>query len=90
MDGIAPTYGDLLDPTRRQSRQIRGPQRRHRGILGGDLLPAGALLQVLAGIPSLRPLRPLADLIAPHARTLDCVDPHLTLEGLRIVWARNA
>jgi type III pantothenate kinase len=32
----------------------------------------------------------LADLIAPHARTLDRVDPHLTLEGLRIVWLRNA
>ena len=31
----------------------------------------------------------LADLIAPHARTLDRIDPHLTLEGLRIVWARN-
>jgi type III pantothenate kinase len=31
----------------------------------------------------------LADLIAPHARTLDRVDPHLTLEGLRLVWARN-
>ena len=30
----------------------------------------------------------LADLIAPHARTLDRVDPHLTLEGLRLVWAR--
>ncbi|MHB1242677.1 MAG: type III pantothenate kinase [Gaiellaceae bacterium] len=32
----------------------------------------------------------LADLIAPHARTIDRVDPHLTLEGLRLVWARNA
>jgi type III pantothenate kinase len=32
----------------------------------------------------------LADLIAAHARTLDRVDPHLTLEGLRLVWARNA
>ena len=32
----------------------------------------------------------LADLIAPHARTLDRVDPDLTLEGLRIVWSRNA
>jgi type III pantothenate kinase len=31
----------------------------------------------------------LADLIAPHARTLDRVDPHLTLEGLRLVWLRN-
>ena len=31
----------------------------------------------------------LADLIAPHARTLDVIDPHLTLEGLRIVWLRN-
>jgi type III pantothenate kinase len=31
----------------------------------------------------------LADLIAPHARTLDRVDPHLTLEGLRIVWLLN-
>ena len=31
----------------------------------------------------------LADLIAPHARTLDRIDPHLTLEGLRIVWTRN-
>lgn len=31
----------------------------------------------------------LADLIAPHARTLDRVDPHLTLEGLRLIWSRN-
>ncbi len=32
----------------------------------------------------------LADLIAPHAETLDRVDPFLTLEGLRLVWLRNA
>ncbi len=32
----------------------------------------------------------LADLIAPHARTIARVDPDLTLEGLRLVWARNA
>src|SRR6266516_2607468 len=31
----------------------------------------------------------LADLIAPHARTLDQIDPFLTLEGVRLVWERN-
>jgi type III pantothenate kinase len=31
----------------------------------------------------------LADLIAPHARTIERVDPDLTLEGLRLVWELN-
>jgi type III pantothenate kinase len=31
----------------------------------------------------------LAELIAPHARTVELVDPFLTLDGLRIVWSRN-
>jgi type III pantothenate kinase len=32
----------------------------------------------------------LADLIAPHSQTIARVDPDLTLEGLRLVWARNS
>jgi type III pantothenate kinase len=32
----------------------------------------------------------LAELIAPHAKTIERVDPFLTLEGLRLVWELNA
>jgi type III pantothenate kinase len=32
----------------------------------------------------------LADLVAPHAQTIEQVDPYLTLEGLRLVWELNA
>jgi type III pantothenate kinase len=31
----------------------------------------------------------LAELIAPHSRTIEKVDPDLTLEGLRLVWDLN-
>ena len=31
----------------------------------------------------------LAELIVPHSRTIEKIDPYLTLEGLRILWDRN-
>jgi type III pantothenate kinase len=31
----------------------------------------------------------LADLIAPHSRTITRIDQQLTLQGLRLVWERN-
>jgi type III pantothenate kinase len=31
----------------------------------------------------------LAELIAPHAKTIGRVDPFLTLDGLKLVWERN-
>jgi type III pantothenate kinase len=31
----------------------------------------------------------LAELIVPHSRTITALDQELTLQGLRLVWARN-
>jgi type III pantothenate kinase len=31
----------------------------------------------------------LAELIAPHSKTISSVEPFLTLDGLRLVWERN-
>jgi type III pantothenate kinase len=31
----------------------------------------------------------LADIVVPHARTIERIDPDLTLEGLRLVWELN-
>jgi type III pantothenate kinase len=57
--------------------QVDGIVRRIRGELGAETAPAVAT----GG---------LADLVAPHAETIEHVDPYLTLEGLRLVWELNA
>ena len=57
--------------------QVDGIVRRVRGELGAETAPAIAT----GG---------LADLVAPHAETIEHVDPYLTLEGLRLVWELNA
>jgi type III pantothenate kinase len=44
----------------------------------------------LGGEPHVVATGGLADLIAPHSKTIQHVEPWLTLEGLRLVWDLNA
>jgi type III pantothenate kinase len=55
--------------------QVDGIVEKIRGELGSDARAIGT-----GG---------LAELIYPHSRTLESVDPFLTLDGLRLVWERN-
>jgi type III pantothenate kinase len=55
--------------------QVDGIVRRIRGELGDS-----ARVVATGG---------LADLISPHSESIELVDPHLTLEGLRLIWAQN-
>jgi type III pantothenate kinase len=57
--------------------QVDGIVRRIRAELGDEAAPVVAT----GG---------LADLISPHAETIEHVDAFLTLEGLRLVWALNS
>jgi len=53
------------------------------GIVGRIRAELGAAAPVVA-------TGGLADLVAPHSATISRVDPFLTLEGLRLIWALNA
>jgi type III pantothenate kinase len=56
--------------------QVDGIVERIRAELGDD----GATVVATGG---------LAELIAPHAKTIGKIDPFLTLNGLRLIWTRN-
>ena len=74
---IGKTTGEAL-----QSGLVYGFAALVDGIVGRIREELGAEARVIA-------TGGLADAIAPHARTVELVDPGLTLEGLRLVWERN-
>jgi type III pantothenate kinase len=53
------------------------------GIVGAIRGELGAEVKVVA-------TGGLADLVAPHSKTIEKIDPFLTLDGLRMVWGLNA
>jgi type III pantothenate kinase len=57
--------------------QVDGIVERIRAELGDE----GALVVGTGG---------LAELVAPHSKTVEKIDPFLTLEGLRLVWELNS
>ncbi|HUZ85219.1 MAG TPA: type III pantothenate kinase, partial [Gaiellales bacterium] len=56
--------------------QVDGLVRRFRAELGGE--------------PTVIATGGMAGLVAPHCETVQHVEPFLTLEGLRLIWDRNA
>lgn len=48
------------------------------------------LIAAVGGTPKVIATGGYAQLIAPACPSIQTIDPHLTLEGLRTIWARNA
>ena len=84
VDFAAPADRDRQDDGRRRS--SRGSSTASPGQVDGIV---GRIREELGVDAQTVATGGLADLIAPHAATLDRIDPFLTLDGLRLVWERN-